>query len=62
MRPRNQHLLHIAALALLFYLFAFTARTLGATLAVGVFLPLAVVFECRFWWKLFTPDDDTDPA
>ncbi|MEM7349791.1 MAG: hypothetical protein AAF657_03225 [Acidobacteriota bacterium] len=60
MRPRTQHLLHLAGLALLFYFFALTARSFGVSVAVWVFLPLAVLFECRFWWKLFKPGDDGD--
>ena len=62
MSAKTLHLLHLAALALLFYLFALAARVLGATLAAGIFLPLAVLFECRFWWKLFKPDADSDSA
>ena len=49
------HLLHLAALALLLYCFALTARTFGATVAFAIFLPLGILVELRFWWTLFTP-------
>ncbi len=54
MQAKTKILLHLAALALLFYFFALTARFAGATLAAALFLPLAVVFECKFWWELFS--------
>ncbi len=54
MRTRTRHLLHLAAVALLLYLFALTARFLGVTVAFAIFLPLAIVVELRFWLTLFT--------
>ena len=56
MSPRSRHLLHLLGLAALFYVFALSARHFGAQAAFLVFFPIAVVFECRFWWKLFVPD------
>lgn len=61
MQTRTKHLLHLAALAFLFYLFALTARFAGATIAVAIFLPLGVVFECKFWWELFSRSRAADP-
>ena len=58
---KTRHLLHLAGLALFFYLFAFSARYLGAMVAFMIFLPVGLVFECRFWWKLFTPSRDKNP-
>ena len=56
MSSKGRHLLHLAALMLLLYFFAMTARALGATVAFAIFLPLGVLVELRFWWTLFTPD------
>ncbi len=56
MRNRTRHLLHLAALAVLLYLFALTAEALGATPAFAIFLPLGILVELKFWWTLFTPD------
>ncbi len=56
MRTKTRHLLHLAALALLLYLFAMAARVLGVMVAVAIFLPLGILVELRFWWTLFTPD------
>ncbi len=56
MSTKARHLLHLAALALLLYLFAMTARVLGVTVAFAIFLPLGMIVELRFWWTLFTPD------
>ncbi len=61
MRTKTRHLLHLAALALLFYLFAMAARVLGVTVAVAIFLPLGILVELRFWWTLFTPDRSERP-
>ncbi len=58
MSARTRHLLHLAGLALLLYLFAMTARILGAMVAFAIFLPLGILFELRFWWTLFTPGRD----
>ena len=58
MRAKTRHLLHLAALALLFYLFALTARILGAAVAFAIFLPLGVLVEVKFWWTLFKPNSD----
>ncbi len=55
MSAKTRHLLHLAALALLLYLFALTAQAFGARVAFAVFLPLGVLVELRFWWTLFTP-------
>ncbi len=55
MSAKGRHLLHLAALMLLLYFFALTARTLGATVAFAIFLPLGILVEIRFWWTLFTP-------
>ncbi len=54
MSDTTRHLVHLAGLALLFYLFAVTARILGIMPAVAIFLPLGALFELRFWWTLFT--------
>ena len=56
MSSKTLHLLHLAALALLLYLFAFTAKAFGVQVAFAVFLPLGVLVEVKFWWTLFTPD------
>ena len=56
MSSKGRHLLHLAALMLLLYLFALTARALGAMVAFAIFLPLGMLVELRFWWTLFTPD------
>ncbi len=56
MSGKALHLLHLAALALLLYFFALTARYFGATVAFAIFLPLGALVELRFWWTLFTPD------
>ncbi len=56
MRDKTRHLLHLAALALLLYLFAMTAKVFGVTVAFAIFLPLGMLAELRFWWTLFTPD------
>ncbi len=56
MAGKTLHLLHLAALALLLYVFALTARSFGATVAFAIFLPLGILAEFRFWWTLFTPD------
>ncbi len=56
MSTKTRHLLHLAALALLFYLFAMSAKVLGVIVAFAIFLPLGILFELRFWWTLFTPD------
>ena len=61
MRSKGLHLLHLAALALLFYFFALTARYFGATVAFAIFLPLGILVELRFWWTLFTPDRSRRP-
>lgn len=55
MSGKARHLLHLAALMLLFYFFALTAKAMGAMVAVAIFLPLGVLVEVRFWWTLFTP-------
>ncbi len=54
-RGKGRHLLHLAALMLLLYFFALTARAFGATVAFAIFLPLGILVEIRFWWTLFTP-------
>ncbi len=56
MGAKTRHLLHLAALALLLYLFAMAARVLGIMVAFAIFLPLGVLVECKFWWTLFVPD------
>ncbi len=61
MRPKTLHLLHLAALALLLYSFALTARYFGAAAAFAIFLPLGILVELRFWWILFTPDRGRRP-
>lgn len=58
MSDTTRHLIHLAGLALLFYLFALTARILGVMPAVAIFLPLGALFELRFWWSLFTTARD----
>jgi multidrug transporter EmrE-like cation transporter len=56
MSAKALHLLHLAALALLLYFFALSARYFGATVAFAIFLPLGILVEVRFWWMLFTSD------
>lgn len=58
MTAKTRHLLHLAALALLLYLFALTARALGVIVAFAIFLPLGMIVEIRFWWTLFSPNRD----
>ncbi len=60
MKETTRHLVHLAGLALLFYGFAFAARTLGVMIAFFIFLPLGLLFECRFWWRLFRPSARLD--
>ncbi len=62
MSDTTRHLVHLAGLALLFYLFALTARVLGVMVAVAIFLPLGMLFELRFWWTLFTTWRGRRPA
>ena len=60
MSSKGRHLLHLAVLMLLLYLFALTAKALGAIVAFAIFLPLAILVELRFWWTLFTPGRRND--
>lgn len=60
MKATTRHLLHLAGLAVLFYGFAFAARALGVMIAFAIFLPLGLLFECRFWWRLFRPGAKLD--
>ena len=62
MKETTRHLLHLAGLAALFYAFAFTARAIGITFAFVIFLPLGLIYECRFWWHLFRPKRGAPPT
>ena len=56
MKTKTKHLLHLAAVALFLYAFAFTAKTMGAEVAFVVLLPLGIFAELAFWIELIRPE------
>ena len=62
MKKTTQHLLHLAAAALFLYAFALVAKTVGATVAAAVLLPLAIGAELTFWIKLLKPGREGSPG